>query len=212
MARRKTIQDYEADIETLHAAHMEYPDNETIREKLNYQVRKWAALVNIIFYQAQNERKPYTEDEVGYPVVPMPTMKISKHRQTSDYLCYLPQYKQISGVFWERKEISDNYNTLIHNQDRFYDECRRAQQDPDCDILIVGVEGTQQQFLKYRPAGKAGASLQSRYALCESLSPRFNYSVIVRWHKNRAFAVKDMVNQNRMWIKYNYSTILNLDS
>lgn len=41
--------------------------------------------------------------------------------------------------------------------------------DPDCDILIVGVEGTQQQFLKHRPAGKAGASLQSRYALCQQL-------------------------------------------
>lgn len=210
MARRKTIQDYEADIETLHDAFLEYPDSKTIRDKLNLRVRKWAALVNLIFYQAQNERKPYTEDEVGHTVVPMPTMKISKHRQTADYLCYLPQYKQITGVFLERKEISDHYSTLIHNQDRFYDECRRAQQDRDCDILIVGVEGTQQQFLKYRPNGKAGASLQSRYALCESLSPRFNYSVIVRWHKNRAFAVKDMVNQNRMWVKYNYERILGL--
>ncbi len=211
MPQRKTSLDYEADIKTLYAALMEYPDSKTIRDKLNYRVRKWAALVNLVFYQAQNERKPYTEDEVGHPIVPMPTMKISKHRQTSDYLCYLPQYKQITGIFWERKEISDLYSTLIHNQDRFYDECRRAQQDPDCNVLVVGVEGTQRQFLVYKPARKAGASLQSRYALCESLSPRFNYSVIVRWHKNRGLAVEDLVNQNRMWIKYNYPSILKLE-
>lgn len=207
----KCLFDYELEIKKYHNAIIEYPDNETIRTKLNYRVRKWAALINLVFYQAQNERKPYTKEEVGFSILPMPTMKESKHRQTSDYLCYIPQYKQITGVFWERKENSDFYSTLIHNSDRFYRECRRAQADTDCDILIVGVEGTQQQFLKYRPAGKAGASLQSRYALCESLSPRFNYSVIVRWNKGRQAAIKDMVNQNKMWIKYNYKAILNLE-
>ena len=210
VARKKILQDYETDIKKLNDVLIDYPENETIRNKLNFQVRKWADIVQLVFYQAMNERKPYSSGEVRYPVLPMPTKKVSGHMQTSDYLCYLPQYKQITGVFWERKEYSDHYSTLIHHQERFYNECRRAQQDPDCDVLIIGVEGTQQKFLKYRPNGKAGASLQSRYALCESLSPRFGYSVIVRWHNGRQAAIDDMVNQNRMWIKYNYEKIIGL--
>jgi hypothetical protein len=156
------------------------------------------------------ENSTTTTAEVGHTCLPMPLKSVSEHRQTSDYICYLPEYKLITGVFWERKEVADWYGTIIHNKERFYNECVRSQTDKDCDIMIVGVEGTKDRFLKYRPNGKAGATLKSRHALCEHLSPKFNYDVTIRWHNGRKAAIKDMIKQNRMWVKYNYVKVLNL--
>ena len=205
------IYDYETEIKQYHHALVDYPDNTIILNKLNYRLTKWAEQVDIVFYGANNEQKGYTTDNVGYPVLPMPTKKESSFRQTSDYLCYLPQYKKITGVLWERKSKEDWYNTIIHDSERFYNECRRSQNDPDCHIMIVGVESTAQHFLTYRPRGKQGATLQSRHALCESLSPKFGYKIVIRWHNGRKATIEDMIKQNRMWIKYNYKSILKLE-
>jgi len=207
---KKTSEQYVEEIKQLHKAIKIYPEVNKLKSTIQSRVKSWSKLVQLNFYCANNEQKPYTTDEIGYMCLPMPRMNVSGHRQTSDYICYLPEYKLITGVFWERKEVSDWYSTIIHNRDRFYDECIRSQQDQDCDIMIIGVEGTNDRFIKYRPNQKSGATIQSRHALCEHLSPRFNYDVIIRWHNGRNASIKDMIEQNRMWIKYNYGKVLKL--
>ena len=175
-------------------------------------INKWVDMLPLVFYRANNEQKGYTAEEIGHPIISMPTKLVSGHRQTSDYLCYLPRYNILTPIFWERKSKEDWYSTLIHNRDMFLKECQRSCDDPDCAVMFVGVECLEKTWLKYRPVGKKGASLQSRYALTNAISDRFEWRVIIRWHQNRIAAVADMVERNKAWCRYNYEKILNLET
>lgn len=217
MGRTKSFLDYEQDIREAHAAG-DY-------DKLHSRVAKWAERVPLSFYAANNEQKPYDSDDLqGCEVLPMPPKKKLGFNQTGDYIGFLPDYldaenkPHLTGVFWDRKELSDWYNTIIHGQDRFYNECQRSIEIDACDYMLIGVEGTLEKFLTYMPLQKLngkvrktkGASVASRAALVDHLAPRFDYRVNIQWHGGRSYAAKALVKRNRQWLKHHYADVLGL--
>lgn len=205
MGKTKTFEDYEADIHKFHAAGD--------FEKAHHRAGKWSELVPLTFQIANNEQLPYTDEliEFGHNVINMQSKAELGFQQTGDYLCWLPDYNRFTGVLWDRKSKSDAYGTLVHGQDAFFRECDRACENTLFDYLLIGVECTREMLLKYRPNGMAGASHASRHGIIENLPPRFKYQVQFRWNGSRKFAVKDLIKQNRMWIKYNYAKVLGLE-
>ena len=207
----KTHEDYADEIRGITCRH------EGQEKRLHAVIIKWASRVPLEFMRPNNEQKPYTESELGYPVIEMPRKGDSGIKQVGDYICRLPDYDIATGVLWERKGRSydnagkcigcDMYGTMITGRDRFIRECREAIHRQDYDILIVGVECTQQEFLQYRPAG---ASPMSRYAKWKHLESMFGYRVRVDWLQSRNWACSSLVYENRLWIKYNYVEVLGL--
>jgi hypothetical protein len=203
MGKTKSHYEYAAEIEELWNA------GET-GDKLWRKVEKWAERVPLHFFVASNEQKPYTAEELGYPCESMPLKKETGVQQTGDYHCYLPDYDCHTGLIWERKELSDFYSTLVHGRDRFFRECQRAVDNPSIDYMMIGIEGTSEKFMKYKPAGSPGAHPAARAGMVEGLQARFNYQVIPKWHSNRNYAIKGLIKNNRMWIKYHFATVLDL--
>lgn len=205
MGKTKTYQDYEADIRKYHA--------EGDFDKAHARAAKWSERVPLQFLIANNEQLPYTEElqELGYEVTEMPEKALLGFQQTGDYLCYIPAYERYTGVIWERKSKEDCYGTLIKGNDRFMRECQRAYDNPRFNYMLIGVECTKDKLLTYRPKGQSGASVQSRIGIIENLPPRFNYQVQFRWHGARKYAVKDLVRQNQLWLKYHYAEVLKLE-
>jgi len=192
--------------------------DELIRESIGFEpvthLREWARSVPIYYEYAANEKYPYTEEETGQQMRKMQRKDATGFDQTGDYHCFLPYYMNKktlkplqTGVFWERKEKSDLYNTLIYDMDRFKNECQRAIDDPRCSYMVIGAECTIDKFLNYIPAGQRGASLASRYALANSIGPRYDYKVFIMWCGDRAGAVKKMEWANRQWLRYHYKEV-----
>ena len=205
MGKVKTFEKYEEEVRKFHA------DGDM--DKAHARAAKWSERVPLQFMIANNEQLPYTEEliELGHEVVPMPEKALLGFQQTGDYLCFLPEYKRYTGVIWERKSKEDCYSTLIQGNDRFMRECERACANPRFNYMLIGVEATREKLITYRPQGKAGASVQSRIGIIENIPPRFNYQVQFRWHGARKYAVKDLVRQNQLWLKYHYADVLGLE-
>lgn len=232
MGKKKSFQDYEADIRTFHV------DGKL--DKAHHRATKWSELVPLTFQIANNEQKPYTEElkELGHNVEEMPPKADLGFQQTGDYLCYLPDYGCYTGVLWERKSKQDAYGTFIHDQKRFYAELTRACENKTIDYMLIGVECTRDKFIstgtmsavkkevikggvkskvvvrdskgKPKLAYGRGATPQSRLAIVESIAPRTLYKVNIRWHSARKYAIRDLVKQNQLWLKYNYAKVLGL--
>ena len=203
MGKRKSHFDYAVDLEQMCA-------DDADRDKIWRCAGKWAERVPLNFFVASNEQKPYTVEDLGYETHPMPLKKESGVQQTGDYHCYLPDYNTHTGLVWERKELSDFYNTIVHGRDRFFRECQRAVDNPSIDYMMIGIEGTSEKFMKLRPAGGKGAHPSARAAMVESLPARFGYNVIPKWYGGRKYAAKGLIKQNQLWIKYNFFKILGL--
>lgn len=205
MGKIKTFEKYEEEIRALHT--------EGDLEAAHKKAIKWSERVPLQFMIANNEQLPYTEDliELGHEVTEMPEKALLGFQQTGDYLCYLPSYERYTGIIWERKSKEDAYSTLIHGNDRFMRECDRACANTLFNYMLIGVEATREKLLTYRPNGQKGASPQSRIGIIENIPPRFNYQVQFRWHGARKYAVKDLVRQNQLWLKYHYVDVLGLE-
>ena len=215
--------DYAAEIVTLHNA----PCLTATQEKrLHDVIKKWSERVPLVFDVAQQEKEPYTADELGCSIRPMPLMQDTGLKQVGDYACYLPDYEMYTGVLWEKKGISktgshDMYNTMLGEvytkdgkktklRDRFIREIEAYLHRQEFDIMIVGVESTEMEYLAHRPNGQTGASIESRHALWKHLEVRFGYRVRVDWLGSRALCCRMLVEENRIWIKVNYKEVLGL--
>ena len=191
MGKTKTIQDYEDEISQLHYKWKE-TDDLTIKKKLNNRLTSWSSLVGVTIFVANNEQKPFTSDEIGYPTLPMLTKKeyekmFGKGKgvdQVADYQGFL---KFGSSSEWcttlvDRKggkKGEDFYATLMNQdgRDRFYREISRYQADSRFKRMIVLVECSLPDFMMYTPPfcgsvrnkDHIGACAESRYGTVASL-------------------------------------------
>ena len=107
--------------------------------------------MDIKVYVANNEQKPWTEEEIGFPTFPMPTLKEGGSRQVGDY--YATCDDDVVPILVERKSLQDAYGSFIveKNRARLYAEIVRYQDDPRFDEFVIIVEATEAQFMAYYP-------------------------------------------------------------
>jgi hypothetical protein len=184
----KTIEDYEAEIRDIHRQLKDYPDSETLNNKLDHRLTKWASLMEVTVFVANNEQKPFTMEEIGYPTRPMLTKKEYEKmygkgngvEQVADYQAYI---RGGSVATWcltlvERKG-DDLYSTLMNsdNRARFYREIDRFRRDSRFEKIVVLTDWTLDKFISFVPpfCGKTrntnhiGACVESRYGTIASL-------------------------------------------
>jgi hypothetical protein len=113
--------------------------------------------IDIEVQVANNEKKPYTSTELKFATKPMETKKVNGERQTADYVAYwkfktdeTEEFRKL-GIIFERKEVSDFHQTIIHNYKRFNNEINRFIDDPSTKYMFVLVEGNRPEALAYLP-------------------------------------------------------------
>ena len=127
--------------------------------------------VDIEVHAANNEQKPLTEKELGLPVKPMQTKKVTGVRQTADYHFYWKfkheKYFRKLGMIVERKEVSDFHNTIINHHDRFNREIFRFLQDSSTLLMFIFIEGSRSEALTFVPPIKrySGQQIKSMIAV-----------------------------------------------
>ena len=219
MSKTKSIDDYAAEIRTLHIAIQEYPESETLRNRLGARLGKWQALLDITVLAASNERKPWQDSEIGLPIEQMYTKDVSGFQQVADYQFFIGgSIDQWGGLLIERKELSDFYSSMMRSENRLrlYRELDRYEADDRFTQMIIMVEGTMQEFLGYSPKfnGKTfnrnhiGANVASRRATIAGLYAR---GVPVLFCGSREQAVKLYPQMIRQYCIKNYVKILNLE-
>lgn len=217
---KKSITTYEAEIRELHRQIIDYPDSKTLRNRLSAKLGKWQALLDIVIRVAQNERKPWTDEELGMLTIPMMKKADNGFQQVGDYQFEISNDDQsvfIGGLLIERKELSDFYGTFMRseNRERFYREIDRFQADSRFDSMVIMVEGSMKDFMEYSPKfngntynkNHIGANVASRRSTVAGLFAR---GVSVLWCGNRAEAVKLYPQMVRQYCIKNYDKILNL--
>lgn len=173
----KTRAEYEFEIRSLRDAIRDDPGNaEEYQHKLDYRISKWIDLSEIIIFGANNEQTPWTDEMIGYPVVPMPTKQSCGFDQVGDYQfaidCNLDFAKCFGPLVVERKAKEDLYGTLFGNRDRFYREIARFEADPRFHQMIVIVESSLHEWLSYNPPGGNGVGTSQKLASLASLQAR----------------------------------------
>lgn len=176
MTPPKTRQDYEHEMLMLRDAIRDDPANvDEYQNKLNYRVSKWIDLSDVLVFRANNEQTPWTEQEIGFTVVPMPTKQECSFDQVADYQyaidCQLPYEKCFGPLVVERKSKQDLYGTLFGNRDRFYREIERFERDPRFDQMIIIVESNFTEWLNYNPSPES-AGIPQKLASIASLQAR----------------------------------------
>ena len=227
---KKTIEEYEEEIKQLHNAVIEYPEMDKIKTTLKHRLGKWTELSDIIITVAENEQTPWTEKELGLKTRPMHLKSESGRQQVGDYAIFLERdglsvLECFSSLLVERKGCTytedarggltlvgcDLYSTLMKksNRERFVREIERFHADPRFDRMVVIVECTYEEFLRFTPKfnGKKfnwnhrGASVASRVASINSLEER---GVSVRFMGTRKRAIEVYVNMVRLNVMANY--------
>jgi len=216
---KKTIDDYAAEIRKLHDAIQEYPESQTLRNRLSARVGKWQAMLDITVLAASNEHKQWQDNEIGLPIKPMHRKEITGKNQVADYQFFIgDDVDQWGGLLIERKETSDLYSTLMNrdSRERFYRELDRYESDERFSQMIIMVEGTLQEFLGYSPKfnGKSfnrnhiGANVASRRATIAGLYAR---GIPVLWCGSRAQAVQLYPQMVRQWCIKHYKDIIGIE-
>ena len=217
---KKSITTYETEIRELHAELIDYPDSKTLQNRLSARLGKWQAKLDIVIRVAQNERKPWTDEELCMLTIPMLKKSENNYSQVGDYQFEIAQADQsvfTGGLLIERKELSDFYSTFMRaeNRERFYREIDRFQADPRFNSMVIMVEGSMQDFIEYSPKfngntynkNHTGANVASRRSTVAGLFAR---GVPVLWCGNRAQAVKLYPQMVRQWCIKSYAKILNI--
>lgn len=160
MGKKKTRDDYEKEAIDYHNQLLVYPDNQSLKNRLDYRIKKWMEFLDIRVEVANNEQTPWSSEMIGYPTSHMPTKKDSGIRQVGDYSGVV---KTSDGDWYvpmicERKSIQDAYGTLIveENRKRFYREIDRFKSDDRFDRMIAIIEGSLTDFLLYQPEFDGG--------------------------------------------------------
>ena len=79
----KTHTDYADEIRKLHGIPCRHEGQE---KRLHACIKEWSSRVPLEFMRPNNEQKPYTEAELGYPVIEMPRKAESGIKQVGDYI------------------------------------------------------------------------------------------------------------------------------
>ena len=213
----KSVFDYESDIIKYHEALVDYPDNVTLQNKINYRLGKWVNLLDIIVFRANNEQLPWKEDEIGLKIKPMANKKTSGFYNVADYQFFIQNYNCFGGLIIERKTTEDFYSTMMRseNRRRLYRELSRYEADSRFSQMIIMVEGTMQDFLKYAPkfTGKiynknhVGANVESRRATIAGLYAR---GIPILWCGSREQAVKIYPQLVKQWIVKHYDELIEI--
>ena len=212
------IKHYEDEIQKYHIELQDYPDSTTLQNKLNYRLSKWVSKLDIIVMAANNEQKPYSSEELGMKVKPMYTKAISGFDQVADYQFFIGgTVNKWGGLLIERKELSDLYGSLMNrdSRERFYREILRYECDNRFTQMIIMVEGTMQDFLKYAPKfnGKiynknhVGANVESRRATIAGLYAR---GIPILWCGSRDQAVKIYPQLVKQWVVKHYDELIGI--
>jgi hypothetical protein len=226
LAKAKTIQEYEAEIRELHFQLKDYPDNETIQNKLKGKLSAWQKLVTIVIFRASNEQTGWTEKELGYTVLPMPRQKDSGHPQVADYWFYYTagdNHEGLAKLIVERKGgkkgCEDLYGTLAHEDNRlnFSQEIDRFKADPRFNQMVIIAECSLKEYLEFTPPfmGKKrntahyGMSVPAREATIAGLIVK---GVFVFFASTRKRAINIYLNLIRQWLIKNYEIVLKLDA
>lgn len=162
--------------------------------------------MNARVYVANNEQRPWTAEEIGFPTFPMPTMKDGGSRQVGDY------YAMYDGVavpiLVERKSLQDAYGSFIveKNRARLYAEIVRFQDDPRFDEFVIIVEATRAQFMAYYPWAAVswhkergslkrffGATRKKKATVIEHLSERGAHIVFAGSRQDAALTFREMI-------------------
>lgn len=219
MSKIKSIDDYAADIRTLHTTIQDYPESQTLSNKLSARLGKWQAMLDITVIVAKNEGKPWSPKELDMKTIAMHRKEVTGFQQVGDYQFFIGgDIDQWGSLLIERMELSDFYSTFMRseNRERFYREIDRFQADPRFDSMVIMVEGSMQEFLGYAPKfngntynrNHTGAGVASRRSTVAGLYAR---GVPVLWCGNRAQAVKLYPQLVRQTCIKNYEKILNID-
>ncbi|MCK5216626.1 MAG: hypothetical protein KAJ93_02495 [Methanosarcinales archaeon] len=213
---KKTREQYEAEIRTLHHTIKEYgdiPEVTKLKASLDRKLGRWFELLDICIIVANNEQTPWTTEELGFSTRPMPLKLKSGQQQVGDYQIFVngTQHKWYSSLLVERKGCTyerdkrsgltmigcDLYSTMMNKagRERFYREIDRFKQDSRFDQMVVMCECTYDQFLQFTPkfTGKkfnrnhVGASVASRVATINGL---FERGVSVRFMGSRKRAIE----------------------
>jgi len=129
-------------------------DKEELEELLSiYYDEKCTIKVEI---PGNENRKAYSEDEIGFKPVPMPKKSTKKGKeeesQTGDYSF---QFSNETGIEkrlkirFERKSVEDFCGTVINNWGRFLAELERARFNPEIEDFRIVVEGDRLQALTF---------------------------------------------------------------
>lgn len=222
---RKTLEDYCEGVRKLYPQLVDYPDSETLKNKMYTQLSGFASNMKVIIFQSPEEKYPWTTEELSHEVRPMLTKKQIKIEQTADYQAYYqgPGFAGWFPFLVERK-AEDLYNTLSNKESRetFYREIGRFKADPRFSQMYLISELSYGDFLKYVPRfsgrdenGKPkrnvnhiAVSVETREATIAGLYIR-GCNVIFAGSRKRAIKMyKDLL---RQWLMKNYVSLLGLD-
>lgn len=142
-------------------------ENETCLDRIKSRNLVWRRAkflydneIDILVQVANNEQKGYSSADIGFPTIPMKTKKETGERQTADYVVYWKwksepddAYRKM-GIIFERKEVQDFHNTMIHNYDRFDREMERFITDKKTKMMYVLVEGSRQEAMVFVPPNR----------------------------------------------------------
>lgn len=171
MSKKTEVED---EIRTLHRAVQQYPDNQTLKNKLKYRLNKWYDLIkpDIYIIVANNEQYPWSSDDLGFETHDMFLKKDIKLNQVGDYQIFVDRCgnalkDSFSSLLVERKGCTfesdargglkmvgcDLYSTLMlrSNRERFYKEIERFESDPRFTWMVMICECTYEQFLRFTP-------------------------------------------------------------
>jgi hypothetical protein len=229
MSKKLSQLDYSALIRNEIRESEEEPGNKKIVDRHHRHIGKWVDMLDIIVYVAQNEKIPWTTEELGFPVLPMPTKLRSGFRQVGDYITCVTTQKVGGTHVWlplvvERKggkrmkggNPEDLYGTLMSTSNRsaFMSELERFENDPRFNNgkFVIIAECSYKDFIEYRPAinGRKrntgfGASINSREATIAKLD-ELGYQVMFAGSRTRA--VRYFKTRVRQSIIQNYELFL----
>ena len=232
MARKLSQLDYASLIQKGTYAYIleEDPDKkQRIFDKVHRQVKKWIDMLDVIVYVAQNEKLPWTTEELNLPIVPMERKIKSGYSQVGDYLTCVTTQKDGGTHTWlplviERKggkrkkggNPEDLYGTLMSGDNRqtFSRELERFENDTRFNrgSFVVVAECSYQDFIEYKPVFKGkvrnkgyGAKVEAREASIASLDEK-GYHVVFAGSRTRA--IRYFKTRIRQCIINNYEMFL----
>lgn len=172
---KKTREQYESEIKTLHNTIKNYgdiPEVTKLKASLDRKLGKWVELLDICIIVANNEQLPYSENELGFKTHPMFLKSEVGFQQVADYQivvngtgkalkdCFSSFVMERKGCTYERDTRGnltmvgcDLYQTLLNRagRDRFYKEIDRFKADTRFTHMDIYAECTFEEFLHFTP-------------------------------------------------------------
>lgn len=227
---KKTLADYEQDIVSLHNQLLYLlPSDQNFKSKqgeLSRRLTAWVDRMDIVVQVASNEQAPWTQEELGYATVPMPTRKASNSLQVGDYHAYLNDYDMYIGICVERKgttrkngilTMCDLYSTISTeaSQDRFYNEINRYKCDMRFERMEIISECSHGEFMTFKPRFNGsnynktnpGMNQPARLAVLTKIQ---NMGVTVMFCGTRKYATEYYRSLIRQWCRLNYAKIIGI--